>query len=93
MYNSPSVAQLPNALPLVSEDRNHISELPQNSRPQRGIEDSNTLSFAPYNSEGDSYEQQSTLLKSFGYSEDSDSNTMALLKMVSGTVTLHEFMV
>ncbi|PVH99812.1 hypothetical protein DM02DRAFT_642767 [Periconia macrospinosa] len=81
VYNSPPATQFPNALPLVSEDRNHISESPQDSKGQRGIEDSSTLSFAPYNAEGRPYDQQSTLLEAFGYSEDSNSNTVALLKM------------
>lgn len=84
VYNILPVAQSLTALPLVSEDRIHISEHPRHSRGERNIENSNLPSFAPCNATPDSNDRQSNLIESFGYVEDSNSNTMALLKMASG---------
>lgn len=89
MYNSLPVAQSPNSLPLVNPPQNQSSSPPQDSREQHSIEDSNTLSLGLYKAKGLLYHQRSTLLESFGYSEDSNSNTIALLKMVSAEMMLY----
>ena len=86
MYNSPPELQLPNTLPLASGDQHQSLEQSHDSREQYGLEDTNTLSLGLYKVNGPSYHQHSTLLESFGYSEDSNSNTIALLKMVSATM-------
>lgn len=89
VYNSLPVARFPNTLPLVSGDQSQSLEHPQDSREQHSIEDTNTLSLGLYKAKDSLYPPRSTLLESFGYSEDSSSNTIALLKMVSTTTMLY----
>ena len=90
VYTSPPVTQFPSTLSLVNEGHNQASDHPQDSGEQPGIEDTNAFSVGlQYKDDGSSYDHRSTLLESFGYSEDSNSNTMALLKMVRARMTFH----
>lgn len=89
MYNSPPVAQFPNVLPLVSGEQSRSSEHPQDSQQQHSIEETSTLSIGPCTAKGHMKNPPSTLLESFGYSEDSSSNTVALLKTVSAKMVLY----
>jgi hypothetical protein len=85
VYSYPIVAPFPNALPSVSwgvEDGSS-SEIPRDSGGQDGEQDADTLSLGLHNAEDTPHGQCPTTLESFGYSEESNSNTMALLRMVS----------
>lgn len=91
MYTHPIVAPIFDALPSASwgvEDGSTY-EIPRDSGGQDGIRDTDTPSFELHKAEDNSHGQCSTILESFGYSEDSNSNTMALLRMVSVKMMLY----
>lgn len=88
VYHSPPVPQTPIDLPAVITNRIQTSYQAGNARVHVGTEDASAFpSELELKSDGLLYEQRSALLESFGYSEDSNSNTMALLKSVRGPIT------
>ena len=74
---------------MVNGDQSHSLDHRQDSGEQHTAEEANTLSVGLDAASTRSCDSRSTLLESFGYSEDSNSNTIALLKTVSASNMLY----
>lgn len=82
------MARSSRAPPQVDGGHSQALENGRDSRELTGIQETDAPSVGLSDFEGRSYNQQLALIASFGYFEDSTSNTMALLRRVSATILL-----
>ncbi len=83
MYHSPPTLQLSVGLSSINEDHEYPSHQAQDAAENCIGKSARAFSTLPSVQADSSLNvQPSMLLKSFGYSEDSNSNTMALLRTV-----------